>query len=137
MKHIVTACTVAAALATALPNPADAFSARNGARVNPVNAAIFEVVPRGSGRTSDIWCAASEYARRQLGAGWKTRVYVARGRDVSVTTGRRSSVQFTIDPQAAGISPIEGGLFKTGFTVGDSMSVSQADGLCEPVPIRF
>lgn len=108
----------------------------NGVRVNPVNSAIFEVVPRGSGRTNDIWCGASEYARRALGAGWKTRVYVARGRDVSVTTGRRSSVQFTIDPRAAGITPIEGGFFRTGFAVGDSMSVSQANGMCEPVPVR-
>lgn len=137
MKHIVTACTVAAALATSLPEQADAFTANNGVRVNPVNSAIFEVVPRGSGRTNDFWCGASEYARRALGAGWKTQIYVARGRDVSVTTGRRSSVQFTIDPQAAGITPVDGGFFRSGFTVGDSMSVSQANGLCEPVPIRF
>ncbi len=137
MKHIVTACTVAATLATALPDSADAFTSRSGARVNPVNSAVFEVVPRNSGRTNDIWCAASEFARRQLGAGWKTRVYVARDRGPSVTTGRRSAVQFTIDPQAAGITPVEGGFFKNGFNVGDSMSVQQADGMCEPVPIRF
>lgn len=137
MKHVVTVCAMAAATITALPDPADAFTARNGVRVNPVNAAIFEVIPRGSGRTNDFWCAASEYARRALGAGWKTRVYIARGRGESVTTGRRTAVQFTIDPQAAGVTPLDGGLFTSGLTVGDSMSLSQADGLCEPVPIRF
>jgi len=138
MKHLVTASAIVATLAMALPASANSFfSSRNGARVLPLNSAVFEVVPRGSGRTNDIWCAAGDYAQRGVGAPWQARVYVVRGRGPSETTGRRTAVQFTLDPQAAGVTPLEGGVFKTGFTPGDSMSVSQANGYCEPVPIRF
>lgn len=116
---------------------ADAFTARNGARVNPVDSVLFEVIPSGRVRTGDYWCGAGEYARRALGAGWKDRVYIARELGQSVTTQRRSALQFTLNPEAAGVTPLPKGGFKTGLPVGDSMSIQQAEGYCEPVPIGF
>lgn len=113
-----------------VPVVAEAFSARNGARVNPVNAAVFEVVPSGSTPGQQIWCAASEYARRALNAGWQSEIYVARSMGQSQTTNRRSAVQFTLDPGAAGITPVDQSLSLNSFAVGDHMSVSRANSFC-------
>lgn len=126
--------TAAVFSATLVALPADAFTARNGARVNPVNSAVFEVVPSGSSAGQSIWCAASQYARRTLKAGWQSQVYVARGMGPSETTNRRSAVQFTIDPGAAGITPTGGSHSLNSFVVGDHMSVQQADRFCEEQP---
>jgi len=128
---------VATVLITSIPVHADAFTGRRGARVNQVNANVFEVVPRNSGNGSDFWCAASEYARMERGAGWRDRIYISRGRGVSETTGRRSSVQFTLDPVAVGVTPIDPPLSINQLKVGESMSVQQADGYCERMPVRF
>ncbi|MBY6056661.1 hypothetical protein KUV26_07195 [Leisingera daeponensis] len=127
MKNFV----VAAALAcvTAAPAAADTFLANRGVRVLPVDDIIYEVVPGRSGGTWDYWCAAAEYARRVLGANWTDRFYVVRGRDVSVTTGLRSSVQFTLYPERAGVPPKTGWL-SLGFRPGDSLSVQQGYGYC-------
>ncbi len=116
---------------------ADAFTAFNGARVNQVDNVLFEVIPSGRVRNGDYWCAAGEFARRALGAGWTDRVYIARERGQSVTTQRRTALQFTLNPDAAGITPLPTGGFKSGLPVGDSMSIQQAEGYCDPVPITF
>ncbi|GGH20586.1 hypothetical protein SAMN05444007_101421 [Cribrihabitans marinus] len=112
-------------------NPPGGITVLNGVRVNPVNADLFEVIPRAGARFDDYWCGASEYARRVQGASWTTEVYVASGIQPSVTTGRRSSVQFTINPGALGITPIDQ-TFRSGFKVGDSMSVQAAKTRCRP-----
>lgn len=122
------------AAAITIPHWANAFTARNGVRVNPVNSAVFEAVPRSSGYGAIYWCAASEYARRALKASWQTQVYVARGEGPSETTNRRSAVQFTIDPTAAGIAPGTSGGSLNSFNVGDHMSITQANGFCEEQP---
>ncbi|WP_264212893.1 hypothetical protein [Leisingera thetidis] len=119
---------------TALPATAGAFTTSRGVRVLPVSETVYEVVPRGAGGTWDYWCAAAEYARRELGAGWTDRFYVVRGRDVSVTTGRRSSVQFTLYPERAGV-PAKTGWLSLGFRPGDSMSVQQGYGYCVNEPV--
>lgn len=106
------------------------FVSRYGPRVNQVNNAIFEVIPHAGVMTDDYWCAAADYARRRLGADWSDQVYVASSYTTSVTTGRRSAVQFTLDPAGAGITPIDVS-FRSGFKVGDSMSVNQADSRCQ------
>ncbi len=113
---------------------ADALTTRNGVRVNPVNDAVFEAVPRGSTTGAVFWCAASEYARRALKAGWQDEIYVASPMGPSVTTNRRSAVQFTMDPQAAGITPIQSTHSLNRFNVGDHMSVQQANRFCEEQP---
>ena len=120
------------------PDLAHAFSGRRGTTVNPVNSAVFEVVPRSSGNGEVFWCGAADYARRVLGAGWQDRIYIARGRGESVTTGRRSAVQFTLDPAAAGITPAEQqSLSLNSLRVGESMSVQQANNYCNMPPSRF
>lgn len=113
------------------------FRGRQNTRVNPVNAAVFEVVARSSSRGADFWCGAADYARRVLGRGWSERVYVARSMGQSVTTNRRSAVQFTVDPGAAGITPGKSSLSINTFKVGDSMSIQQADTYCTIPPTRF
>lgn len=119
----------------ALPQAGDAFTSRLGARVNPVNTAVFEVVPRSSGDGQVFWCSAADYAHRALGASWQARLYIARGRAPSVTTGRRSSVQFTLDPTAAGIIPAPSSLSLNALKTGETMSVQQAFTYCQKAPI--
>lgn len=126
-----------AALAGLVPFAASAFNAPYGARVNPVNNAVFEVVPRSSGNGPIFWCAAADYARRALGASWTTRIYIVRGRGVSETTGRRSSVQFTLDPAAAGIQPTQPSVALNALRTGDNMSVQEANSYCHIPPRRF
>ncbi|AVO39549.1 hypothetical protein [Pukyongiella litopenaei] len=126
-----------AMLAGLVPLSALAFSAPHGARVNPVSNAVFEVVPRSSGNGPVFWCAAADYARRALGAPWTARIYIARGRGVSETTGRRSSVQFTLDPAAAGIQPMPPSVSLNALRAGDNMSVQEANSYCHIPPRRF
>jgi len=124
-------------IGAAIPQSADAFNGKLGTRVNPVNDAVFEVITRGSGGGHEYWCGAADYARRVLKAGWKTPIYIARGRGPSVTTGRKSSVQFTLDPQAAGITPIKPQLSLNALKVGDNMSVQQANTFCMTDMVGF
>ncbi|UWQ31695.1 hypothetical protein K3555_13960 [Leisingera sp. M527] len=131
MKNLL--CAAILACLSSIPAAADPFTTNRGVRVLPVNDTVYEVVPRGSGGTWDYWCAAAEYARRELGAGWMDRFYVVRGRDVSVTTGRRSSVQFTLYPKRSGVEPKTGWL-SLGFRPGESMSVQQGYGYCVNEP---
>lgn len=130
---------VAMAMVIGLSAQAEALTTRTGDRVLDVNGVVFEVIPRGQQRSGDFWCAASEYARRALGAGWNDRIYIARGRGPSVTTGRKTAVQFTMNPQAAGITPLQNDLtsIRFGLKVGDNMSINQANGYCDPSPVRF
>lgn len=116
-------------------NNAAAFSPRISTRVAQVTNAIFEVVPNGFGNGGVFWCGASEYARLTLGAGWKTKIYVARELGPSVTTGRRSAVQFTLDPAASGITPTGAYRSQNSFKKGESMSVQQAHLLCDQSPV--
>ncbi|WP_035920176.1 MULTISPECIES: hypothetical protein [Leisingera] len=127
MKNLL--CAASLACLSGIPATADSFTTTRGVRVLTVNDTVYEVVPRGSGGTWDYWCAAAEYARRELGAGWMDRFYVVRGRDVSVTTGRRSSVQFTLYPKRSGVEPKTGWL-SLGFRPGESMSVQQGYSYC-------
>lgn len=135
MMSRVFPAAVALLVATLQPQTADALTTRNGVRVNPLNAAVFEAVPRSSGSGTIVWCAASEYARRALKASWQTEIYVVRGWGPSETTGRRSAVQFTIDPSAAGITPAPGSVSLNNFKTGDSMSVQRANSFCEEQPV--
>lgn len=107
-----------------------AFVTPYGQKVNPVNANEFEVMLNAGATYDGYWCGASEYARRRLGAAWSDRVYVASTISPSVTTDRASAVRFTLDPQALGIEPIELN-FRSGFKVGDSMSITQANTRCQ------
>jgi hypothetical protein len=128
--QILWGVTLAVAALSAIPAQAGSFRARNGATVNTVNAAVFEVVPRGTAAGPSYWCAAADYAQRGLRAAWTAKIYIARGLGPSATTGRRSAVQFTMDPQAAGVTPTPPSLSINSLRAGDSMSVQQAASYC-------
>jgi len=126
---------VLALLPAIVPSDAQAFTTRAGVRVNPVDASVFEVVPRG-GR-ANYWCSASEYARRVLGAGWRAEVYIARGLGPSVTTGRRSAVQFTLEQSLAGGASAGGFKNHNTLKTGESMSVQRANNYCNKSTNQF
>lgn len=133
MKNSLIAFGLAAALM--VPLAAEAFTTSGGVRVNPVNEMIFEVIPTSSGTFDEFWCGASEYARRVKGAKWRDHIYVVQGRSTSVTTGRRSAVQFTLSPEQVGVVPPPQGWLALGIKPGNSMSVQQARGYCDRSPV--
>lgn len=137
MKQLIATLTLSATVLAALPDPADAFRSRYGSRVNQVNEHVFEVVPRSSGSGGEFWCAAGDYAQSQLRASWQDRVYIARGRGPSETTNRRSAVQFTLNPAAAGTAQTGGSFSLGSLEEGDNMSVQQAYSHCAEPPRRF
>ncbi|WP_298932696.1 hypothetical protein [uncultured Ruegeria sp.] len=130
MKQIIVSATLAA-FAFSIPATADA--APNGYRTEPINSTEFEVIPRARQDTDGYWCAAADFARRKLGAGWQQRIYVLRGYGPSVTTGRRTAVQFSLKPPAGGV-PQQSSFITVGFPVGYSMSVQGANGRCNIRP---
>lgn len=134
MKKTLLAFGLAATLLG--PVAAEAFTTPNGARVNSIDDLIFEVIPKTSGSYDEFWCGAAEYARRVKGAGWRDLIYVVRGRGTSVTTGRRSAVQFTLSPEEVGVAPPPQGWLALGVKPGDRMSVQQARRYCDRSPVR-
>ena len=132
MKHAVLAVVTIVGFGILAADMASAFTARGGTRVNPVDQNVFEVVPKATSRGNPTWCAASEYARRVLGASWQDNIYVARSLGPSVTTNRRTAVHFTLNPQAIGIVPQKGSSLNT-FPVGDFMSINVANTHCNRI----
>lgn len=134
MKHALMTCGLAATLLA--PLGAEAARISRGIQVNPIDALIFEVIPTASGSYGDFWCGASEYARIEQGAGWRDYIYVVQGRSPSVTTGRRSAVQFTLAPDEVGVAPPPQGWLALGIHAGDRMSVQQARSYCDEMRVR-
>ncbi|WP_170422079.1 hypothetical protein [Ruegeria arenilitoris] len=130
MKQVM---TLAAAAAILLSVPATASAARNGFQTVALNNTEFEVIPRARRDVDGYWCAAADFARRTLGAGWQDRIYVVRGYGPSEATGRRTSVKFSISPPAGG-TPQQGSFVSSGFNPGESMSVQGANGRCNVRP---
>ena len=139
MTRFLPVFLVLAMIGVILPDSGRAgFSGRLGTWINQVNANVFEVIPRSSGSGPVFWCGAADYAHRGLGASWSAQLYIARGRGPSETTKRRSAVQFTLDPGAAGISPSGPSYSLNSLRVGDHMSVQQAYLYCNQAPMaRF
>ena len=98
-------------------------------RVFQLSGSLFEVVPRKVPRFDDYWCAASEFAVLTLGTDWSEDIYVASSYTESVTNGHPSTVRFSLDPQADGITPVDGSI-SSGFRVGDHMSITRAYSRC-------
>lgn len=136
MKPVSYAMAALSAVLLSLPISAEAFSAKRNMRVYPVDNVVFEVIARTAGGAGDYWCGAADYAQRALGASWTARVYVVRGRGPSVTTGRRTAVQFTLQPAAAGVQPIDPALSIDMMKPGDSMTVAHALTYCDRQPAR-
>jgi len=119
--------TLAIAALMALCLSATASSARDGFRAFPLNDTDFEVTPGPRMNVGGYWCAAADYARRHLDAGWQDRIYVLRGYGPSATTGRRTAVQFSMNmPTNVG----QQSSVTSGFQPGYSMSVQRANGRC-------
>ncbi|OIQ33962.1 MAG: hypothetical protein BM559_08755 [Roseobacter sp. MedPE-SWchi] len=136
MKKSLISFGLAAALVA--PVTAEAFTIPGGVRVNPVNDQVFEVIPKSSGSFEEIWCGASEYARRVKGAAWQDLVYVVQGRSTSVTTGRKTAVQFSLSSEVAGKSlPSPQGWLALGFKPGNRMTVQSARSYCDHSRVRF
>ncbi|MES0825182.1 hypothetical protein [Ruegeria sp. SCP11] len=116
-----------------LTTSASASFARFGYQTVALNNSVFEVIPRGRTDVDGYWCAASDFARRTLGASWQQRIYVKRGYGPSEATGRRTAVQFSLTPPD-GVPQQSSGVFSAGFQPGFSMSVSAANGRCNTRP---
>lgn len=126
MKQVMT-CAVFAALL--LSTPVSAFNARLGFQTAALSNSSFEVIPRGRTDVDGYWCAAADFARRSLGAGWQQRIYVQRGYGPSEATGRRTAVQFSL-AAPDGVPQQSSGVFSSGFQPGYSMSVQAANARC-------
>ena len=113
----------------AWPAAALAFVAENRLPVNAVGTAEFEVVARGSTGTKDYWCAAGDYALSQ-GASAETRVYLVQGPAPSTSAPGSTAVRFSLDADAAGVTPVAPQLILSVSVVGDNLSVVSARGYC-------
>ena len=127
----VRSCIVALALGAASAAQAQNFLATPGnGRVYPINENVFEVVGN-SGLGYDLWwCGASQYARRVLGAGWGAQVSIARGLGPSQATGRRSSVQFTLNPAALDVTVVHS-TSPNALVGGDTKTVQTGNMSCD------
>lgn len=125
MKHTL----LIAALAASLALPAQAFRAENDHMVVPQDGNTFLVPYRGESGAPAFWCAASDYARRGLGASNDTRIY-----RVSEPPRRSGQgVVFSLDPTKAAS---KSGLLILGQDDA-SQSVFGASLLCESrLPVR-
>ncbi|EBA16648.1 hypothetical protein RSK20926_02549 [Roseobacter sp. SK209-2-6] len=137
MKNTSLPILVAALAALSMPQTADAFTSRGGAKVNPVGSGLFEVVPKAGGIGRDYWCAAADYAQRELKAPWSAKLYVARGLGPSETTRRKSAAQFTLDAQQAAAGSAGGFHNINSLKPGESMKVSQAFSYCHQLQTTF
>lgn len=137
MKNVVQMATLCAVVAMSLPGNAMAFTSREGIRVNPVGAEVFEVIPRAGGLGRHFWCAAGDYAQRALKVGWHAQIYIVRGRGPSETSNRRSAVQFTLQGALVGAPPKGAYGSENSLAVGDNMTVAKAFGYCHELQIGF
>lgn len=126
MKKLMTCAALAAIV---LSTPASATFARFGYQTVGLNSTDFEVIPRGRTDIDGYWCAASDFARRTLGASWQQPIYVKRGYGPSEATGRRTAVQFTLKAPA-NVSQQQSGINSFNFNPGNSLSVSAANARC-------
>lgn len=136
MQHALSATALTATLMLAIPQMADAFTAKRGMQVNPVGPGVFEVIGRGATKGTLYWCGAADYAVRALGAPWRAQLSIARGLGPSETTGRRSAVQFTLEPVSADRRT---GVYLSinSLSAGETMSVQRAESYCsEPIGRR-
>ena len=137
MKNLFAGLAVAAVSISACSTEAANFkTSKFGSRVYPHAGNEFEVVPRIGSDLEIYWCAASDYARRYLGAGWQTPIYVSRSIGPGEISGRRSTVLFTLDPVAPTAPQRWVGLANS-YNVRESRTVQAGDGNCDPYFFEF
>lgn len=116
-------------MALLLSTPASAAFARFGYQTVALTNSDFEVIPRGRTDVDGFWCAAADFARRDLNADWQQRIYVKRGYGPSEATGRKSAVQFSLTAPE-NVPPQTSGIVAGEFQPGYSMSLQGANGRC-------
>ncbi len=104
---------------------------RDGYSVKKVNDAVYEAVAEEEFSGEAFWCVAGSYAQIDLKASPNAKVYVVRCFGPSETTDRRTAVQFTLDPQKAGVTPSEGTDDVNELSIGEHMAVDVARSHCE------
>lgn len=120
---------VVLALAAHTP-PAEAFTAINQLEVNALpQADTFEVIQSRGAGPRQFWCAAADYARRELGAPASQRIVLTAPRRASVTVPGRTSVTFQLAPRGARPEN-PGGVSTTVRILGETYSTSFAVGFC-------
>lgn len=136
MNRVLKSLALIAAFSVALPSVALAFRAINGLDVNKVDKNVLEVIGGGRLVKSDYWCSAADYLRRQQGMPWKTKIYVVSGIGRGVTSGAKSAVRFTANPEAIGLPLYDGGWVGDILTVGYGMSITSANNYCNDRLLR-
>ena len=125
--RLITAMLSAAMLA--MPLSAQAFTGERGNPVVDIGDATFEVVARGGTGPKTYWCAAAGYAWLN-GLSSSDRVYLVRSPGPSEAIPGRTAAQFTTDPNAAGLTPLEPQSGLSVSTPGDNLSLIQARQYC-------
>lgn len=125
-RAFLTALVVAAAASQAA-----AFTAINRLDVNPLSQpGAFEVIQSRGAGPRQFWCAAADYARRELGAPASQRIVLAAPRGASATVPGRTAVTFQLAPRGARPES-RGGVSTTVRIPGEAYSTSFARGFCE------
>ncbi|MEX0338098.1 MAG: hypothetical protein AB3N11_03565 [Arenibacterium sp.] len=120
---------IAGTLVAMMPATAFAWKAENRLDVNPLpSGEAFEVIGRPGSAGSEFWCAAGDYALRQLGAPGTARIYITRARGTPQTSNRLEAVQFSLTPVGAETTPTPP--FLSLRRVGDNLSVTFARNYC-------
>jgi len=126
-KTFVTTCT---AVFMATSSGAQNSMTHAGFEINPVNDVVYEAVSTGAHGGTAFWCAAGLFVEAVLNVPPKTEIYVVRGAGPSETTGRRSAAQFTVEPDKAGVTPVESSNDLNEPVVGEHMQASLARNFC-------
>ena len=136
MRFARSTCLLAAlTLVAACETDPNRFTAPGGASVYQINGEVFEVVAASTTGAAVYWCGASDYARRVLGATWSQEITIFRTLGPSQATDRTSAVQFTVNPEAVGITRIRSN-FPNQLQVGDTNTASQANLYCDKLRFR-
>ncbi|GAA0308997.1 hypothetical protein [Rhodovulum strictum] len=109
------ALALIAALALAACVPPDPTAAPGPMRTmrgnlvlpDPSDPGRFEVFARAGDSGADLWCAASEFAERELRVPVNRRIYVVTPRGSSAARPGARSVVFTVAPDAALLAAAE------------------------------
>lgn len=112
---------------------ASSFYAVNRLQVVALSEYEIEVIGRPGAYKSSYWCAAADFLRRNR-VPWKTRVYVVSGIGRGVSTGARSAVRFTLDPQASDVEIYENNVITDILHPGYGRTLTSAWGEC---PLTF
>jgi len=126
MKHL--SVVVLGASLALVPATSFAWRAVNLLEVFPAGNGAFEVVSRPGSGASNFWCAAGDYALRQLGAAAAQRIYIVKPSSRSSQYGGKATVQFSLSPPASGAA--DPGYSLSVKVMGDNLTAAFAQQYC-------